>query len=191
MAETANPAALVLASGSPRRAELLALVSDDVTVDPAEVDESPVAGESPVDYVLRLATDKATAVARRHPERTVLGADTTVALDGRMLSKPVDASQAAAMLASLSGRSHEVFTGICVTGPGFRRSRVVRTVVTFRPLRSAEIDAYVASGEPFDKAGGYGIQGAAAAFVRHLDGSWTNVVGLPLAEVDELLGLSG
>jgi septum formation protein len=176
---------LVLASGSPRRAELLREAGIPFLADPAHVDEATRAGEAPEAYVQRLAVDKARAVARRHPERVVLAADTTVVVDGTVLGKPADREDAARMLRLLSGRDHLVLTGVCLVVPpdGAVHTDIAATTVAFKPLDAAEIAAYVDSGEPMDKAGAYAIQGGAAPFVRHLDGSYSNVVGLPVSLV--------
>ena len=181
---------LVLASASPRRLELLRLAGLNPEVRPADVDESPLAYEDPVAHVLRLARDKACAVGA--DGAVVLGADTTVTVDGTVLGKPADHDEAVAMLQRLRGRSHTVCTGVAVAAPdGLVADTVVSTEVVFAPISDEAIAAYVAGGEPMDKAGAYGIQGAAAAFVTRIDGSWTNVVGLPLVETLELLRVAG
>jgi septum formation protein len=180
---------LVLASGSPRRAELLRQIGIAFEVRlPAEpVDETPRDAEVPADYVLRLAVEKAAAVARGLPERVVLAADTTVVLDGRILGKPADRAEAVAMLLALQGRAHEVLTGIAVQRADAVRSALSRTLVRFRAIERAEAEAYWETGEGADKAGGYGIQGIGAIFAETLQGSYSNVVGLPLAETERLL----
>lgn len=179
---------LLLASASPRRAELLRAAGIPFDVFPADVDERQHAGEDASTYVQRLAAAKAAHVANTHPGRTVLGADTTVVVDGDVLGKPRDAAEAVAMLERLSGRSHLVLTGVCLIGPDGRTQRAVAvTTVDFRPLTAAEIEQYVASGEPMDKAGGYAIQGGAGRFVAQTDGDYDNVVGLPVALVVRLL----
>lgn len=187
------PVRLVLASSSPRRRELLATLGVEFEVRPADADETPRAGEAPEPLVLRLALAKARAAAR--PGELVLGADTIVALDGEPLGKPADAGEARAMLARLSGRHHQVWTGVALVernATGAReRALAVVTDVVFRSLEPAEIDAYVASGEPLDRAGAYAIQGGAAAFVASVDGSWSNVVGLPVGAVRGLLARHG
>jgi septum formation protein len=174
--------ALVLASRSPRRAELLEAAGYTFTVRAADIDETPLPGELPRDYVLRIAEEKARAVASDESE-TVLAADTTVVLGTTIMGKPNDAADAVRMLRALSGRKHEVVTGICLK----RGERVVRdfasTAVWFGRLTEDEIESYVASGEPMDKAGAYGIQGLASRFVDRIDGSYSNVVGLPVALV--------
>ncbi|MFO8075278.1 MAG: Maf family protein [Egibacteraceae bacterium] len=181
---------VVLASASPRRAELLALAGLAPVVRPVDVDEAPWHGEEPGAYVRRLARAKARAADLADGEVAV-GADTAVVLDGRVLGKPRDAGEASGMLTRLSGRTHEVHSGVAVRGPGAVEDVVVRTSVTMVALAPPRIAAYVASGEPFDKAGGYGIQGPAAAFVTRIEGSWTSVVGLPLAETLALLEGTG
>jgi septum formation protein len=173
---------ITLASRSPRRAELLQAAGIPFIVRAAEVDETPRANEDPQAYVARLAREKAEAIGAADDE-IVLAADTTVVLAGRIMGKPSDAREAAGMLGALSGQRHEVITGICLK----RGSRVIEdiaiTAVWFAPLRNAEIAAYVASGEPMDKAGAYAIQGLAAKFIQRIEGSYSNVVGLPVALV--------
>lgn len=177
---------VVLASGSPRRLELLRRLGLDPEVRPADVDEAPLPGEAPAATVARLAAAKARAVDGP-ADLLVIGADTEVVLDGDVLGKPADAAGAAALLRSLSGREHVVLTGVHVRFAGREAAAVEATVVRFRALRDDEIEAYVATGEPLDKAGGYGIQGAGGMFVERIEGSDTNVVGLPLAT---LVGLA-
>jgi septum formation protein len=180
---------LILASASPRRRALLEQVGIAFEVSPADDAEGPrLDGETPADYARRSAELKAIAVSRTVPEALVLGADTVVALGDRVLGKPVDAADAARMLAALSGRRHWVHTGISVAfGARALRSEVVSTEVSFRELSSDEIGAYVATGEPLDKAGAYGIQGRGALLVDRVNGCYFNVVGLPLSRVRELL----
>jgi septum formation protein len=171
---------LILASRSPRRSELLRAAGIEFVVRGADVDESVCEGESPFDYVLRLAEVKARAV-ELHPGEIVLGADTTVAIGGEILAKPADEEDARRMLERLSGRRHEVHTGICMRSlHGGVTTEVCTTGVWFNPLSSAEIEAYVRSGEPADKAGAYAIQGLASKFIPKIDGSYSNVVGLPV-----------
>jgi septum formation protein len=181
------PLPLVLASASPRRAELLRLAGFAFAVADADVDETPHPGEPAAIYVRRLAEEKAAAVAARQPGAVVLGADTTVVVDGDILGKPADDGEAVAMLRRLQGRAHEVLTGVAVVAPDGCDSTVARTRVWMAPMSEGEIAAYVASGEPRDKAGAYGIQGRAARFITRIDGSYPNVVGLPVAVVHELL----
>jgi septum formation protein len=173
---------LVLASQSPRRAEILRQAGIPFTVRAASVDEAPLHREKPEDYVCRLAEQKAIAVECR-PGETILGADTTVVIDGQMLAKPTDAADARRMLALLSDRRHEVMTGICLR----RGADVVKdwaaTLVWFTALTESEVNDYVASGEPMDKAGAYAIQGLASKFVEKIEGCYFNVVGLPIAMV--------
>lgn len=179
---------LVLASSSPRRVELLAqigIVPDQI--DPADIDETPLKAELPARLAQRLATSKAAVVAERHPDGVVLAADTVVAVGRRLLEKPADENEARRFLKLLSGRNHRVFTGIAVVSKGRTSWRVVDTRVTFKTLSDSEIDAYVASGEWRGKAGGYGIQGRAAAFIQRIVGSHPAVMGLPLYEASNLL----
>ena len=179
----------MLASASPRRRELLALLGVTFAVQPADVDETPWAGEPALDYVIRVAEDKANVAAERDPDALVIAADTTVDLDGTILAKPTDEADAERMLRALSGRAHEVHTHVVVAhgAGGWGMAATVTTQVLFDSLSDTDIAAYVATGEPMDKAGAYAIQGGAAAFVRGVHGSVTNVVGLPLAELRELL----
>ncbi len=178
---------LILASASPRRADLLAAAGFSFDVVPVEIDETAKPGEPPPDYVARLAREKARQVARRNSGRPVLGADTSVVVDGQILGKPADESDAAQMLRLLSGRSHDVLTGVALCQDGRDLCEVACTRVRFLHLSDAEIAWYVASGEPFDKAGGYAVQGLASRFVESIDGSYSNVVGLPVATVYRLL----
>ena len=179
---------LVLASASPRRVELLALVGiTPDRIEPADIDETPQKGETPVRLAQRLAVTKAEEVARRSPGSVVLAADTVVAVGRRLLEKPADGAEAARFLALLSGRGHRVYTGVAVARDGVVRHRVVETRVTFKVLSPAEIAAYVASDEWRGKAGGYGIQGRAGAFVTRIVGSYPAVMGLPLYETVNLL----
>ena len=182
---------LVLASRSPRRADLLSRAGYRFEVAPADVDERRRAGETPRALVRRLAREKAAAVAPRHPGAVVLGADTVVVVDGAVLGKPDGDDGAARMLRRLSGRAHEVLTGVALRAAHRRRDGVQSTRVVFRALSADEVAWYVASGESADKAGGYAIQGRASRFVTRIEGSWTNVVGLPVELVDGLLGELG
>ena len=185
------PLRLVLASASPRRRELLAQLGLLFEVCAADIDETPRAGELPDAYVRRLAREKAHAVASRRPEQWVLAADTTVVLDGDILGKPLDAGEARSMLARLSGRTHAVLTGVALAGPGEPAEVLVRTEVTFRSLGAEEIAWYVGTGEPLDKAGSYAVQGKGGFLVHALEGSPTNVIGLPLGETLGLLARAG
>jgi septum formation protein len=196
---------LILASASPRRADLLRAAGYPFETMAVDVDERPRGGEAPPAYVRRLAAEKAQAAdrvvraarARRggvdgtfgpaEDDVAVLAADTAVVVDGEILGKPADDRDADRMLRLLSGRDHEVLTGISVRGGERELSRVISSVVRVRPLSDAERAWYVASGEWRDKAGGYGIQGLASRFIPYIQGSYANVVGLPVAEVDELL----
>ena len=180
---------LTLASASPRRAELLASAGFSFDTAPANVDETPGEGEAPAAYTLRVARDKAMEVVRNGSVAgaLVLAADTEVVAGGRILGKPADAADARRMLQLLSGRMHEVITAVVVLASGVERTEVITTRVWFTELSPAEIDWYVASGEPMGKAGGYAIQGRGARFIERIDGSWSNVVGLPIAAVHRLL----
>ena len=182
-------APLVLASASPRRAELLTTAGFRFSVDPADVDESPLPGENPRAYVRRIARDKARAVAGRCRESgaVVLAADTTVVAGGEILAKPENDLEAVRMLAQLAGGVHEVLTGVVVRAGERELGEVVVSRVRLLPLTDDEIAWYVKSGEPMGKAGGYGIQGRAARFIDWIEGSWSNVVGLPVATVYRLL----
>lgn len=192
MSGAVTPPALVLASTSPRRRELLARIGLTPTrIAAPEIDETPLKGELPRAYVARLAESKALAVERAADE-IVLAGDTTVAVGRRILEKPVDEADLRRMLGLLSGRRHHVWSGVCVVGAdGKPRVRVVDTIVAFKALSAAEIDWYVESGEGMGKAGGYAIQGKAETFVRFLSGSHSNVVGLPLFETRNLLSSAG
>jgi septum formation protein len=181
-------APLLLASASPRRRELLAAAGLPAEVEAVDVDERRLRGEPPAAYVERVARLKAETGLARHPDRLVLGADTAVVLGDEVFGKPAGEDDACRMLARLSGRAHEVFTGVALAAAGSTRSRVERTTVWFRVLSPAEIAWYAASGEPMGKAGGYAIQGLASRFIPRIDGSYSNVVGLPLAAVVEMLG---
>jgi septum formation protein len=179
---------IVLASASPRRAELLRAAGIDFEVQPADVDEAITTGESPNEYVSRLAEAKARLVYERDVRRIVLAADTAVVVDADVLGKPLDENDASRMLRRLSGRTHEVLTAISVFHPGqIVDTRVDTTAVEFAPLSDADIDWYVSSGEPMDKAGAYAVQGLASRFVTRIEGSYSNVVGLPVALVYQML----
>ena len=171
---------VVLASASPRRRELLTLVGIPHDVVPADIDESYLDGETPHAHAERLAREKARIVAAAHPAAVTVGSDTIVVIDGQVLGKPRDRAHAAAMLRQLSGRSHEVMTGVASTWHGETVSAVETVHVAFRPLDDAEIEAYIATGEPMDKAGAYGIQGFGATIVSRVDGDYFAVMGLPL-----------
>jgi septum formation protein len=178
---------LVLGSASPRRAELLARLGLAFTQASADIDETPRAGEDPRAYVARMAREKAAALRGTGMRDLLLTADTTVVIDGESLGKPVDGSDARAMLRRLSGRRHAVWTAICCSTPDRREERSVATEVEFMTLSEALIDAYLATPEPWDKAGAYALQGLAGSFVRSIRGSVSNVIGLPLVETREIL----
>jgi septum formation protein len=176
---------IILASNSPRRRELLSSIGVVFTVIPANVDEFLISGESPADYAERLSDEKAGEVAVAHPDAYVIGADSVVVLDGRIMGKPRDAKDAKDMLKSLSGRTHSVITGysVVVKDNDIEVSGRAETLVTMKELKGEEIAAYVATSEPMDKAGAYAIQGYASSMVREINGSYSNVVGLPVSEV--------
>lgn len=181
----------ILASRSPRRAELLAAAGFVFDVVPADIDETRWPGEPPDRYVVRMAREKALAVRRaaaRAGAEPVLAADTAVVVDGRVLGKPGDAGEAAEMLRALSGRTHEVMTGLALAGSDGRlTAECVVSRVTFATLSEPEVEWYVTTGEPMDKAGAYAVQGLASRFIERVEGSYTNVVGLPIASVYRML----
>ncbi|HET6178702.1 MAG TPA: Maf family protein [Candidatus Sulfotelmatobacter sp.] len=185
----------VLASASPRRQELLRHAGISFTVQPADIDESPLTGEAPADCAKRLAREKALAVWQMRTQDIVLGADTIVVVDEFILGKPVDAGDAARMLRLLSGRAHRVITGVCLAEPSDGQLQVApkvnttseTTLVTMNDLSDAEICDYVATGEPMDKAGAYAIQGMASRWIPRIEGDYSNVVGLPVALVYRML----
>ena len=183
---------LVLASSSPRRHELLARIGVvPARIASPDIDETPLKGESPARYVVRIAEDKARAVPRGDGE-IILAGDTTIAVGRRILGKPDDEADLRRMLTLMSGRRHHCLSAVCaIDATGKLRARLSDTIVAFKPLSAAEIDAYVASGEGMGKAGGYAIQGRAEGFVRWLSGSHSGVVGLPLYETRALLLASG
>jgi septum formation protein len=178
---------LILASRSPRRAELLTAAGFSFEVLAADVDETPLPHETPAAYVERLAIQKAKAVLAMRPEAYVLGADTTVTIDHDILGKPVDEADAARMLRKLSGKVHLVHTGVALASSRGIQSAVDTTRVWFEPMTDEDISWYVATGEPVDRAGAYAIQGFAARFIPRIDGSYSNVVGLPVAMVSSIL----
>ena len=179
---------VVLASGSPRRRELLGQMGvQEFEVLPAQGEESAPAGLTPDQLVAHLALQKAQEVFALRPEATVIGADTVVALGDQVLGKPATEREAVEMLRALSGRRHEVYTGMAVLSGDRVLRHVERTQVEFRPLTDREIEAYVATGEPMDKAGSYGIQGRACVFIRGIQGDYYNVVGLPVCALQQLL----
>jgi septum formation protein len=187
---------LVLASASPRRQELLRNAAIAFTVQPANIDETPLAGESPRNYAERLAREKALTIAKTCPQDLVLGADTIVVVDETILGKPRDADDAARMLRLLSGRTHEVITAVCIAKPVRSELRTDNrqlttesesTRVTMTEISDDEIRSYIATGEPLDKAGAYAIQGIASRWIPRIEGDYSNVVGLPVALVYRLL----
>lgn len=178
---------LILASRSPRRSELLTAAGISFEVLAADIDETPYPNEAPATYVERLAIEKARAVLRLRPASRVLGADTTVTIDGAILGKPVDEADAARMLRLLSGRVHDVHTGVALVSGDGVRSAVETTRVWFAAMTDEDISWYVATGEPVDRAGAYAIQGYASRFVTRIEGSYSNVVGLPVALVSSIL----
>jgi len=182
---------LRLASASPRRRELLNLIGVPHVVTPADIDETPQPAEAASAYVTRLAREKAVAVRRQHPDLPVLAADTTVHVDGAILEKPHSEADCVRMLSLLSGRRHEVFTGLCVVGDAAPSLSCTHTEVEFRSISRHEMSAYWASGEPQGKAGAYAIQGFGAVFVEKITGSYTNVMGLPLFETARALRSHG
>jgi septum formation protein len=184
-----STATFILASVSPRRQELLRSVGLKFKTIPAHVDEDYIEGESPKQHVRRLAQEKAQLIAQKYPRAWVLGADTIVVIDGLILGKPKNKTQAKEMLKKLSGREHKVFTGFAVTQVASKvsHSDVVQSTVKFKEINTAELDWYIACDEPYDKAGGYAVQGKGAYFIKSIRGSYTNVIGLPLGEVLETL----
>ncbi|CAN5215202.1 Maf family protein [soil metagenome] len=182
---------VILASGSPRRRELLSLIGLKHEVRPADVDESVAGGESPSSHAERLALAKAEAIAAQFPASLVLAADTIVVVDGDVLGKPRDEAHAREMLARLSGRSHTVITGVAVARGRTAHSDVEQVAVTFRPLTEREIAEYVATGEPMDKAGAYGIQGYGATIVERIDGDYFAVMGLAIVRLLRLCSRMG
>ena len=198
---------LILASSSPRRQQLLHEIGIPFQVHAANIDEDQFAGEPPIAYALRLAREKAQAVAAQYPQSYVLGADTIVVLNGEVLGKPKDHADAARMLRLLSGRAHEVTTAVSLIAPStfspstipsgtvapgtLAETRASTTKVYFREIAEAEIQQYVAGGEPMDKAGAYAIQGGASRWTDRIEGEFSNVVGLPLSLVTEMLKITG
>ena|SRR5579859_994941 len=181
---------LVLASASPRRQDLLRIAGIPFILHPADIDETARPGEPPRTYAERLAQEKALTVARIHPDKFVLGADTIVVVDGNILGKPRHGADAERMLGILSGRAHEVVTGVCLVQPGARGNLTTASEITrvvFSEISAEEIRAYVATGEPMDKAGAYAIQGMAARWIPRIEGDYSNVIGLPLAMVYRML----
>lgn len=192
MKERGSPP-VVLASSSPRRKELLARFGLPFAVKVPDVDESPLPGETPSDHVGRLAVEKARAVAAGLSRGLVIAADTVVVIDGEILGKPEGKEEACRMLGRIAGRTHHVYSGVAVTNAasGGTRAAVSRSRVTMAPIGRREIERYVDTGEPLDKAGAYAVQGKGGRYVTEVEGSFTNVVGLPLRELQRLLLLSG
>jgi len=178
---------LILASGSPRRSEILRSVGWEFTKHVADIDESERVGESPEEYVVRLAREKAEAVASQYPHEIVLGADTTVVIGGQILAKPIDMDDARRMLGLLAGNWHDVLTGVAVVQNGETRSGMQRTRVRFATMSEAEINFLAEHGDPLDKAGAYAVQAQAALFIEGLEGDYWNVTGLPVNLVYELV----
>lgn len=191
MTDSTTQASLVLASASPRRRELLQQIGLSPLIHPADVDETPQPNELPEAYVARIAQAKVQAVAKQYPEAVVLGSDTTVVGPSGIMGKPEDQTEARNMLQQLRGRHHQVLTAVCVAKGSQVEQITVCSQVLFRLFSDAEIDAYIASGEPMDKAGAYAIQGLGAVFVAHLEGSYSGVMGLPLCETATLLAAFG
>jgi septum formation protein len=182
---------LVLASASPRRRELLSNAHISFEVHPAEINEDPLPNEPAKAYAERLARQKAQAVAQQHPNNPVLGADTIVVIDNQILVKPVDAADAARMLRLLSGRTHQVMTGVCLVMSGCHTVASETTAVTMTKISEQEIADYISTGEPMDKAGAYAIQGIASRWIPRIEGDYSNVVGLPVALVYRMLRQAG
>lgn len=180
---------VILASASPRRRELLSLLLDEFDCCSADIDETPISDELPEDYVLRMAVEKASAV--KNERGVIIGSDTVVVLSGNILQKPVSVEDARGMLSALSGQTHQVMTAVAIMIDAELMTIISTTEVTFSTLEMPLIEAYLATDEPWDKAGAYGIQGIAGSFVRRIDGSYSSVVGLPLCETRELLEGAG
>lgn len=178
---------IILASGSPRRAEIMGSVGWEFEKSVPDVDESVIAGESPENYVKRLAGEKALAVAGSHPGQIILAADTTVVIDGEIIGKPEDHEDARLMIRRLSGNWHDVLTGVAVARNGFEKIGMQRTRVKFAKMTEAEIDFLVERGDPLDKAGAYAVQAQAALFIEGIEGDYWNVVGLPVSLVYRLV----
>jgi len=180
---------VILASASPRRRELLSLLLEEFDCCSADIDETPISDELPEDYVLRMAVEKASAV--KNERGVIIGSDTVVVLSGNILQKPVSVEDARGMLSALSGQTHQVMTAVAIMIDAELMTITSTTEVTFSTLEMPLIEAYLATDEPWDKAGAYGIQGIAGSFVRRIDGSYSSVVGLPLCETRELLEGAG
>lgn len=182
---------LILASGSPRRQELLHLITSDFSVVTSEVDERAITAPTAKELVQKLAEAKAAAVAAIQPGAIVIGCDTVVDLDGEVLGKPADQEEARSMMQRLSGRKHFVHTGVCLAGSGKKDCFVESSEVAFAPLTAQEIEAYISTDEPYDKAGGYGIQGGAAKFCTGISGCYFNIMGLPVSALYRHLCIFG
>ena len=180
---------VILASASPRRRELLSLLLEEFDCCSADIDETPISDELPEDYVLRMAVEKASAV--KNERGVIIGSDTVVVLSGNILQKPASVEDARGMLSALSGQTHQVMTAVAIMIDAELMTIISTTEVTFSTLEIPLIEAYLATDEPWDKAGAYGIQGIAGSFVRRIDGSYSSVVGLPLCETRELLEGAG
>lgn len=181
------PKNLILASGSPRRSEILQAVGWKFTKHVPDIDESEIVGESPADYVVRLARTKAEAIAADHPNSVVLGADTTVVIDQKIIGKPIDLADAKRMIGLLSGKEHEVLTGVAIAAAARTVAGFQRTRVKFAEMNDDEIEFLVREGQPLDKAGAYAVQAQAALFIEYIDGDYWNVVGLPIHLVYRLM----
>jgi len=186
-------ASFILASASPRRRELLGALISDFEIIPSDIDEKPLDGESPEAHVLRLSSEKALEVSRENPGRWILGADTVVIIDGKILGKPDTPGEAERMLGMLSGRTHRVITGFAIMkgDEGVTVNDTVESSVIFKDISRDEMDWYIRTSEPYDKAGGYAVQGKASFFIKEIRGSYTNVIGLPLCEVVTALKEAG
>ena len=180
---------VILASESPRRRDLLSLLLEEFDCCSADIDETPISDELPEDYVLRMAVEKASAV--KNERGVIIGSDTVVVLSGNILQKPASVEDARGMLSALSGQTHQVMTAVAIMIDAELMTIISTTEVTFSTLEMPLIEAYLATDEPWDKAGAYGIQGIAGSFVRRIDGSYSSVVGLPLCETRELLEGAG
>lgn len=182
---------LILASQSPRRKQLLSQSGLEFMVIPANIDETIRPQENPIDYVQRMAAEKAEASVAQYPEHPILGSDTIVVLDNEIFLKPNDQNDFQIMMQKLSGKTHHVYTAVALAHRNHKKVIMTDTAVTFRELTTEEIQTYWNTGEPRDKSGGYALQGHAAAFIKSISGSWTGVVGLPLCETLELLKDAG
>ncbi len=176
---------LILASQSPRRKELLALIKKEFDIIPSSIEETIPEGLDNEDIPVYLSAQKALDIAKSHPDSLVIGCDTVVVLGGIIMGKPKDRDEAVAMLKRLSGRTHTVISGVCICYKGRTMTFNEQTAVTFYDLSDADIDSYIATGSPFDKAGGYGIQDGGALFVKKIDGDYYNVVGLPVGKLNQ------